>query len=201
MRYLTLITCAALLVGGCATLENASNNLSCKLSRDCQTQDERFGKLQAVLDHEIQQARAAQEQAVSAMQGLPSGQRAVAGNVRLADVEISDGQSEQKRKMQALESVSVTLPLAAKSRPEYTRAMEALKNLANELADSRGSSSIVVDQAEADVRARRVNTATGTTQTASGKPVAVRKNVDRTLAAGSERYTIQPGPISGQLQP
>jgi hypothetical protein len=217
MRYLkpTLITCAALLASGCATLEDASTSFSCMLSRATNSANahncggpatgeghapaDRFGKLQSVLDQEAQRARTAQVQAVSAMQGLPPGQRALAGSVRMVDVTITDSQSRQMRRMRALESVSVSMPLAAKGRPEYTRAMDTLKNLANELANNRGASSIVVDQAEADVRANRVNTSTGTTQTGNGKPVSVLKNLDRTLPAGMERYTIQAGEIRGQL--
>lgn len=217
MRYLklTLISCATVLASGCATLEDASSSFSCMLSRatnsasaqscggppagDSHAPSDRFGRLQSVLDQEAQRARAAQVQAVSAMQGLPPGQRAIAGGVRMADVSITDSQSGQTRRMRALESVSVDMPLAAKGRPEYTRAMDTLKNLANELANNRGASSIVVDQAEADVRANRVNTSTGTTQTSSGKPVSVLKNIDRTLPAGTERYTIQAGEIRGQL--
>lgn len=217
MRYLklTLITCAAVLASGCATLEDASSSFSCMLSRatnsanarncggpavgDSHAPSDRFGKLQSVLDQEAQRARAAQVQAVSAMQGLPPGQRAMAGSVRMVDVNITDSQSGQARKMRALESVSVNMPLAAKGRPEYARAMDTLKNLANELANNRGASGIVVDQAEADVRANRVNTSTGTTHTGNGKPVSVLKTIDRTLPAGVERYTIQAGEIRGQL--
>lgn len=216
---LTLISCAAVLVTGCATLEEASTSFSCMLSRVTNSADascggggagtapatatgsqaDRFERLQAALDQETQQARAAQVQAVSAMQGLPPGQRAMAGPVKLLDINISDKQSGGERKMRSFSSVTVDMPLAAKGRPEYTRAMDTLKDLANQLADNRGSSSIVVNQAESDIKARRVNTATGVTQTSGGKPVSVQKTIDRTLPAGIERYTIQAGEIRGQL--
>ena len=199
--YLPLIACAALLVSGCDNLAptNAPEQSAAPaVPVSAPPQPDRFEELQSTLDQEVEQARAAQQEAVDAMQKLPPRQRATAGDVQIKDVEITDSQSGETRTLHALQSVSVTLPLAAKRRPEYDHAMEALKNLANALADSRGSSSIVVDQAQADVRAHRVNTATGTTQTSNGKPVTVLKNIDRALPRGAERYTIQAGELHDQ---
>ena len=218
---LTLIACAATILSGCATLEDASTSLSCLLSRvtsatdpSCATGDggssapatamsgghnERFSRLQAALNQETQQAQGIQAQAVQAMQSLPAKQRAIAGPVLTQPVPISDAQSGQTLQMRAFSSLSVEMPLAAKGRKEYTRAMDLLKDLANELADNRGASSIVVDQADADVKAGRVNTATGTTQSKGGKPVSVIKRIDAGIPAGMERYTIEAGAIRGKL--
>ena len=70
------------------------------------------------------------------MQKLPVRQRAVAGPVQVKPVPITDAQSGRTLQMQAFSSVSVDMPLAAKGRPEYTKSMDLLKDLANELADS-----------------------------------------------------------------
>lgn len=213
---LTLIACAATILSGCATLEEASTSLSCMLSRVTSTADpncgssapattmsgghsERFSRLQAALNQETQQAQSIQAQAVQAMQSLPVKQRAVAGPVLTQPVSIADAQSGQTLQVRAFSSVSVEMPLAAKGRKEYTRAMDLLKELANELADNRGSSSIVVDQADADVKAGRVNTATGTTQSKGGKPVSVIKRIDAGVPSGVERYTVEAGAIRGKL--
>ena len=213
---LTLIACAATILSGCATLEEASTSLSCMLSRVTSAADpscgssaaattmsgghsERFSRLQAALNQETQQAQSIQAQAVQAMQSLPVKQRAVAGPVLTQPVSIDDAQSGQTLQVRAFSSVSVEMPLAAKGRKEYTRAMDLLKELANELADNRGSSSIVVDQADADVKAGRVNTATGTTQSKGGKPVSVIKRIDAGVPSGVERYTIEAGAIRGKL--
>ena len=213
---LTLIACAATILSGCATLEEASTSLSCMLSRVTSAADpscgssapattmsgghsERFSRLQAALNQETQHAQSIQAQAVQAMQSLPVKQRAVAGPVLTQPVPIADAQSGQTLQMRAFSSVSVEMPLAAKGRKEYTRAMDLLKELANELADNRGSSSIVVDQADADVKAGRVNTATGTTQSKGGKPVSVIKRIDAGVPSGVERYTIEAGAIRGKL--
>ena len=213
---LTLIACAATILSGCATLEEASTSLSCMLSRVTSAADpscgssapattmsgghsERFSRLQAALNQETQQAQSIQAQAVQAMQSLPVQQRAVAGPVLTQPVSIDDAQSGQTLQVRAFSSVSVEMPLAAKGRKEYTRAMDLLKELANELADNRGSSSIVVDQADADVKAGRVNTATGTTQSKGGKPVSVIKRIDAGVPSGVERYTIEAGAIRGKL--
>lgn len=213
---LTLVACAATILSGCATLEEASTSLSCMLSRVTSAADpscgssapattmsgghsERFSRLQAALNQETQQAQSIQAQAVQAMQSLPVKQRAVAGPVLTQPVSIDDAQSGQTLQVRAFSSVSVEMPLAAKGRKEYTRAMDLLKELANELADNRGSSSIVVDQADADVKAGRVNTATGTTQSKGGKPVSVIKRIDAGVPSGVERYTIEAGAIRGKL--
>lgn len=216
---LTLIACAATILSGCATLEEASTSLSCMLSRVTSAADpscgtggtsapattmsggysERFSRLQAALNQETQKAQSIQAQAVQAMQSLPVKQRAVAGPVLTQPVAIADAQSGQTLQVRAFSSVSVEMPLAAKGRKEYTRAMDLLKELANELADNRGASSIVVDQADADVKAGRVNTATGTTQSKGGKPVSVIKRIDAGVPSGVERYTIEAGPIRGKL--
>jgi hypothetical protein len=150
-----------------------------------------------VLDQEIELARSVQTDVVSSMQHLPIKLRSSAGPVKLLDTPITDSQSGQTRS--TLESMTVQMPLAAKGRPEYTQSMAALKNLANRLADNRGQASIVVHQAAADVQAQRVNTATGVSKTAKGSPVKVEKIEDAALAAGTERYTIQAGPIRGGL--
>ena len=213
---LTLIACAATILSGCATLEEASTSLSCMLSRVTSAADpncgssapattmsgghsERFSRLQAALNQETQHAQSIQAQAVQAKQSLPVKQRAVAGPVLTQPVPIADAQSGQTLQMRAFSSLSVEMPLAAKGRKEYTRAMDLLKELANELADNRGSSSIVVDQADADVKAGRVNTATGTTQSKGGKPVSVIKRIDAGVPSGVERYTVEAGAIRGKL--
>lgn len=215
---LTLVACATIVLSGCATLQDASNSLSCMLSRvtnsadpSCQAssnapatavsggQAERFSRLQAALDQETQQAQSLQAQAIQAMQKLPVKQRAVAGPVQTKTVSITDGQSGQTHQMRAFSALTVEMPLAAKGRKEYTQAMNLLKELANELADNRGASSIVVTQSAEDVKAGRVNTATGTTQSKGGKPVTVIKKVDSLLPVGTERYTIEAGEIRGKL--
>lgn len=217
---LTLIACAATILSGCATLDEASTSLSCMLARVTNAGDpncgmgggssapattmsgghnERFSRLQAALNQETQQAQGIQAQVVQAMQSLPVKQRAVAGPVLTQPVPIADGQSGKTLQMRAFSSLSVEMPLAAKGRKEYTRAMDLLKELANELADNRGASSIVVDQADGDVKAGRVNTATGTTQSKGGKPVSVIKRIDAGLPNGVERYTIEAGAIRGKL--
>lgn len=220
---LSLATAAALALAGCATVDS-SNSLGCMLGRVTQNPPpgcapagatpapaagpsaatvaqagERFAKLQSVLDQEIELARAVQADAVSSMQHLPLKLRSSAGPIKLQDVPITDSQSGQTRKMRTLESVSVLMPLSAKGRPEYAQSMTTLKNLANRLADNRGSATIVVQQSAADVLAQRVNTATGVSKTAKGSPVKVDKVEDIQLPAGTERYTIQAGPIRGGL--
>ena len=227
MRYLkhALTACAATVLAGCATLDEASMSVSCMLTRvtggaDPRCADSgsvtstgktspptqagasgssRFDSLQAVLDQEIQKGRDAQILAKDAMRNLPAAQQAVSGPVRLLDVAISDSQSGQSRNMRTLDSVTIDLPFASKGSAPYTNAMEVIKNLANQLADNRGASNIIVTQSEADVNAKRVNTSTGLTKSPRGNPINVQKRVDRALPAGVERYTIQAGEIRGKL--
>lgn len=207
---------AAMLLAGCSSLQRASSSLGCMLGQvtgssrpacspapamasqasDAAVQA-RFTQLQTVLDDEIQSARLSQSTAVAALEGQRA--PAVAGPVQVIQVNITDKQSGLSRSMRALDAVSVEMPLAAKGSLAYTRAMDTLKALANQLADNRGAASILVDQTRADVQANRVNTATGISLSPSGKPVNVQKSVDPYLAEGLERYTIRAGEIRGQL--
>ena len=212
----TLVT-SSLWLGGCTTLDQATTSFSCLLNTSqpgcaaapatdtppdsaAPAPADRFVQLQSVLDRETEQARQAQAQAVHAMRQLPPALRAVAGAVQIQPVHIEDSQQPgNSHTVNALDSVSIDLPLAAKGRREYTQAMDVLKALANTLADNRGAATISVQQAAADVQARRVNTATGTTQSPQGNPVSVHKQTSTTLPAGVERYTIRAGAIRGKL--
>ena len=207
-----LLVGAILALTGCATMDEASNSLSCMLARAtgkaCGGQDgtvtsgaqsNRFEQLQTVFEQEIQGARSAQERAVQATQGLSPKLRATAGDVQLLNVEITDSSTQQKRSMRTLDSITIDMPLGGKGRDAYTRAMDEIKGLANTLADNRGSASIVVQQAAADVKARRVNTASGETKSPGGQPIKVEKQVATALPAGVERYTVKAGPIRGNL--
>ena len=209
MRWIKAIVTAAGLASltACATLDQAGDSLSCMLARAtgkaCGGQEaavtstgqgDRFAQLQSVFDEEIQAARDAQERAVAATQALSPKQRATAG-----DVEIADSNSQQTRSMRTLDGVSIDLPLAGKGKSGYTQAMDEVKALANSLADNRGSASIVVQQNSADVRARRVNTASGRTQSPGGQPINVEKQVSSEVPVGVERYTVKAGAIRGSL--
>ena len=221
---LPALACTAFLLSGCVTMEQASSNISCMLTRVTGTansacgpatstasspsgtaasgtaSNDRFSQLQSVLDKETQQARQAQAAAVQAMRDLPANLRATAGPVRMLNVNIEDSQrSGTTRSMQALDSITVDLPLAAKGRTEYTRAMDILKDLANTLANNRGAATIAVEQAPADVQAKRVNTAAGITKSPQGNPVNVQKTTTPNLPTGLERYTIRAGEIRGKL--
>lgn len=214
MRWIKAIVTAAGLASltACATLDQAGDSLSCMLARAtgkaCGGQEaavtstgqgDRFAQLQSVFDEEIQAARDAQERAVAATQALSPKQRATAGEVALVDVEIADSNSQQTRSMRTLDGVSIDLPLAGKGKSGYTQAMDEVKALANSLADNRGSASIVVQQNSADVRARRVNTASGSTQSPGGQPINVEKQVSSEVPVGVERYTVKAGAIRGSL--
>lgn len=218
MRFAHLALVGGLCVGlfGCANMEQTTSSISCMLSRamggNAQCGDgnapattsgqagERFAKLQQVLDSETQMARQAQAAAVEATRALPANQRATSGPVQMLQVAIEDSQQPgTARTVQTLDSITVDLPLAGKGKAPYTQAMDTLKELANTLADNRGAATISVVQSQADVQAKRVNTASGVTQTAKGNPVSVQKSTSSTLPAGVERYTIRAGAIRGKL--
>ena len=209
---LSALTCATLLLSGCATLEQATSSLSCMLARAtgkaCGGQEAamastgqggRFEQLQTVFEQEIQTAREAQARAVAATQPLGPKQRAVAGEVAVIHVDITDSRSQQKRNMRTLDAMTLDMPLGGKGKDGYTQAMDEIKDLANTLADNRGSASILVQQNPADVKAKRVNTASGNTKSPAGQPIAVEKQTTANVPAGVERYTVKAGAIRGSL--
>lgn len=160
---------------------------------------ERFERLQAALDGETQAARDAQARAVAATQKLPLAQRLRAGEVSQTPVTITDAKSGQQAQLRALDAVEIWVPLAGRNRKESKAALETVKALSHSMANNRGSATVVVEQSAKDVKARRVNTSTGTTQTAEGKPVVLEKTVSETLQPGMERYVVRAGAIRGQL--
>lgn len=208
----TVVVAAMLTVTGCATMDEASNSLSCMLARAtgkaCGGQEAamastgqggRFEQLQTVFEQEIQTAREAQARAVAATQPLGPKQRAVAGEVAVIHVDITDSRSQQKRNMRTLDAMTLDMPLGGKGKDGYTQAMDEIKDLANTLADNRGSASILVQQNPADVKAKRVNTASGNTKSPAGQPIAVEKQTTANVPAGVERYTVKAGAIRGSL--
>ncbi|MPN52005.1 hypothetical protein SDC9_199657 [bioreactor metagenome] len=73
--------------------------------------------------------------------------------------------------------------------------MNAVKALATRIADNRGGATILVEQASADVRGRKVNTSEGESRTKEGNPLTVQKAVSTEVPRGVERYTIKAGEL------
>lgn len=144
---------------------------------------------------EIAAATQAQQQAIAALQQLPAGKGAQAGEVKTVEVTATDKTTKQARKYQAFDSVSVDIPLSTKGTPEYEQAIGKLKTLAEQVADERGSATIEVALAPTDARARKVALETATAHTAKGSPVTVRKTADGTVPKGVERFTVRAGAI------
>ena len=107
--------------------------------------------------------------------------------------------SGQVQSVKVLNAVAIDLPLAAKSKEAHKQAMVAIKDIATELADGRGSATINVTVSPVDLRARRVNLKSGTADTEAGHPVVVKKSADKSVPAGIERFVIQGNPLPRKI--
>lgn len=155
----------------------------------------RFEALQQQLNEETSSAETSIAGAVDATKTLPKAQRARNSAVQTKTAEVTDSETPRTSEMTMLDTVTIELPLAGKSKRGYTNAMNAVKALAGRIADSRGSATIQVEQATADVRARKVNISEGESKTKDGNTLIVKKVSTTEVPRGVERYTIQAGDL------
>ena len=205
LRY-SVLAFATALVAGCAVPPKCgpeSTDPACGAGRAPQPageipaeRDARIKAFENKLAAEIHTAEQSLASAVTASKSLPVPQRARNPVLKTSNAPIQDSKSARIYEFKVLESASIDMPLAGKGKAAYVAAMDAIKGLANQLADSRGAATIVVDQASADVRDKRVNTKVGVTQTPSGNPVSVEKVSSGSVLRGMERYTVRPGDVA-----
>ncbi|QIL80617.1 hypothetical protein G7047_12430 [Diaphorobacter sp. HDW4A] len=155
----------------------------------------RFETLQKQLDEEVRDAEVSIEAAVEATKSLPKAQRARNTSVLTTRIPVTDSQSPRVSDMTVLDTVSIELPTTGKKKRGYVNSMNAVKALATRIADSRGGATILVEQASADVRGRKVNTSEGESKTKDGNALTVQKSVNADLPRGIERYTIKAGDL------
>lgn len=149
---------------------------------------------------EIDEAEALRVRAVEAMSALPAKQRIKEGSKTMSTEQVfSTSQSPATRAMPVLDSVSLDLPWAAKSRQEHKDAMVAIKDIATMMADNRGGATIYVTVSPRDLRAKKVNTNSGTAPTEAGNPVEVKKSADKNVPAGVEHFVIQAKPWPSRI--
>ena len=149
---------------------------------------------------EIDEAEALRLRAVEAMSALPAKQRIKEGSKTMTTEQVfSTSQSLATRAMPVLDSVSLDLPWAAKSRQEHKDAMVAIKDIATMMADNRGGATIYVTVSPRDLRAKKVNTNSGTAPTEAGNPVEVKKSADKNVPAGVEHFVIQAKPWPSRI--
>ncbi len=156
----------------------------------------RFDALQAQLNEETRDAETSIAAAVDATKTLPKVQRARNGAVLTTTASVTDSKTPRVAEMTMLDTVSIDMPVAGKNKRPYINAMNAFKELATRVADSRGAATILVEQSQSDVRSRKVNTSEGESQTKAGNTLSVQKTVSSTVPRGIERYTIKAGELT-----
>lgn len=203
----------AALLSGCMTMGGGGTSIQCSLARilgqqaqGCGQGDsatlpasERWIHVQKVFDDEISTARTAQAQAVANSSRLPASQRATAGELTLLNVAIKDSRTQETRNVRTLDTVELRIPLAGKGKAAHLATFNTFMDLANTLADNRGTASVTVYQNPADVQAGRANPAGAVLKTKDGNPVHVRKVAQAATPLGLERYVIQAGEVRGEL--
>ena len=152
------------------------------------------------MKEEIDQAEALRLRAIESMSALPPKQRIKEGSKTMTtDQVFSTSQAPATRGMPVLDSVSLDLPWAAKSRQEHKDAMVAIKDIATMMADNRGGATIFVTVSPRDLRTKKVNINSGTAPTEAGNPVEVKKLADKNVPAGVEHFVIQAKPWPSRI--
>ena len=146
-------------------------------------------------ESEIADAKAAQQEAISALAPLAAAKSVRVGEVKTVEVTATDVGSKETKKFQAFDSVSLDIPLSTKGTPEYNAAFAKLKALATKVADERGSSKIDVAMTAGDARSNKVTLETADAKTAKGNTITVSKVADNSIQKGMERVTISAGKI------
>jgi len=146
---------------------------------------------------EIAAAAKAQQDAIAALSTLPPTTTAIAkaGEVKTVEVTATDKATNESRKYQAFDSVTVDIPMSAKGTPQYEEAIGKLKTLAERVADERGSSRIEIAMTSADARANKVSLETASVKTAKGSTITVSKIADNSVPRGVERFTVRAAPL------
>ena len=152
------------------------------------------------IEAETVMAEELRQRAVDAMSQLPVNQQISRSETVTTDQAFQSAQAAGTRNMKVLDSVSIDLPWAAKSKQEHKDAMTAIKDIATLMADNRGSATIYVTVSPRDLRAKKVNLRSGSAPTEAGNPVEVKKTADKNVAPGVEHFVIQAKPWSGTIE-
>ena len=146
------------------------------------------------LKGEIQAANDLRQKAVDSMSALPAKQHIGNSETVTTEQTFKLNATGATRSMQVLDSITLDLPWAAKTKNEHKEAMNAVKDIATLMADNRGAATIYVTVSPRDLRAKKVNLKSGTAPTEAGNPVEVKKSADKNVPAGIERFVIQAKP-------
>ena len=144
---------------------------------------------------ELSAAAQAQQEAIAALGPLSSGRQINAQPIKTVEVTATDKSTNETRKYQAFDSMSIDLPLNQKDTLGYDKAIASLRTYAEKLADDRGSSKVDRTMTSADARAQKYTLDSNVFKTAKGNPVTVSKTTDNTLQKGIERVTVRAGKL------
>ena len=197
---------SALVLAGCATApqENVDAAAPGKVQVECGVNSPPgcrpppvpavFVKWEDKVQTETTTADVLRQRAVDAMANLPAKQRIEASETLTTEQVFKSGSTNATRNVKVLDSVSLDLPWAVKSRQEHKDAMNAIKDIATLIADNRGGATIYVTVSPRDLRAKKVNLKSGTAPTEAGNPVEVKKSADKDVPPGIEHFVIQAKP-------
>lgn len=101
----------------------------------------------------------------------------------------------ESKTVQVFDSLSISMPIALKKRPEYDQAMAKVKALAEKLADQRGGAEIQFFLLPADAKANKIKFDSGMAKSPQGNPITVSKSADKSLSKGIQRIVIMAKPI------
>lgn len=144
---------------------------------------------------EIAAAEKARQEAEQIFASLPANQQPKVGAVKTTEVTATDKKTNETKKYQAFESVTLDIPVSTRGTPEYETAISKLKALATRVADERGSSEIELAYSQTDMKALKIKQEKASVTTEKGGVITVTKTGKADVPKGIERFTVRAGQI------
>lgn len=147
---------------------------------------------------EIANAERARQEVLATLHRTPGGQSARA-EVKTTEVTVTDSKTKETKKIKALDTATLEIPTAMKGTPQYSEVMSKVKRLAEQIADERGSSEIIVSLSPGDAKSFKVALESAQTKTAKGNIITVTKTTDNRIEKGTEVIKVKPGLLNTKV--
>jgi hypothetical protein len=150
---------------------------------------------------EIAAADQVRKDAIASLSNLPPAQSksVIVSPVRTVEVSATDKATNQTKRYSAFDSVSIQVPVSAKTTPQYEATLAKLKTLAERVADERGSAEIILAVNDTDAKMQKMALESNTVKTLKGNPITVTRRIDPTLKLGLQSMTVKAGNLRTEV--
>ena len=119
--------------------------------------------------------------------------------VNYIGIAVTDGKSQQSRQFRVVDSLEASLPLTLRKQAAYDQTVAGARELAEKLADERGTAEIRFSYNPADVRAQKISLAGGVSRTPKNNSVSITNTADAKIQRGVVHLIVIGGPVSTRI--